>query len=442
MTILLPRSDEPRVSIIIPSSVRTDLLYSCLQSLVRSGPRQIPCETIVVLNETGPEVEAELRKAASGIEIVHAPVNLGVAGAANLGRSLARGEFLALLHDDAEVLPGWMEALVEAADAHPEAGAIGSKMLNPDGSLQNVGAILWQDARTSPPWAGNPPPASAFDRIEAADYCGTASLLVRASAWDAIGGADEQIYPAYYVDVDLCTSLWEIGAAVLCQPKSQVHHRRSASTRSRFRDFIALRNRAYFQRRWAAALEQQEPFDDNSPASIARAGARAQQAWEQCRAGGSAPKGSRRVLDRARQLDECYGKSQALQKSYAEHLESLIEKLEADRNGLQQWATSLVREKQQLEHSLATLARETEKLEQTYHELAQDRQHVGRAYEALEREKQALDREQRELEATHAALAQRYAALEQAYGAILSSRSWRITAPLRHLGMLVKPRSQ
>ena len=96
-------------------------------------------------------------------------------------------------------------------------------------------------------WPGRSLRSSASDPIAAADYCGTASLLVRASAWDAIGGADEQIYPAYYVDVDLCTSLWQAGAAVLCQPKSRVHHRRSASTRSLFRDFIVLRNRARLQ---------------------------------------------------------------------------------------------------------------------------------------------------------------------------------------------------
>src|SRR5436190_1303618 len=255
MTIMLPRSDQPRVSIIIPSSVRTDLLYPCLQSLVRHAPAHIPYETIVVLNETDVNVAEELRSTVHGVEFTRSPVNLGVAGAFNLGRSLARGAYLILLHDDAEVLPGWMEALVEAADAHPEAGAIGSKVLNPDGSLQNIGAILWRDAQTSRRWTGKEPPV--FDRLEAADYCAAASVLVRTSAWDAIGGADEQVYPAYYVDVDFCTSLWQAGAAVLCEPRSQVHHRRGASTRSQFRDFIALRNRAYIQRKWAATLERQ-----------------------------------------------------------------------------------------------------------------------------------------------------------------------------------------
>ena len=116
MNIALVRSDNPRVSIIIPSSIRTDLLYGCLHSLVRFGPREIPYETIVVLNEVDASVEAELRETVSGVEFTSSPVNLGLAGAGNRGRSLARGEFLLLLHDDAEVLPGWLEPLVETAD--------------------------------------------------------------------------------------------------------------------------------------------------------------------------------------------------------------------------------------------------------------------------------------------------------------------------------------
>src|SRR5262245_15697322 len=98
MTLALPRSDEPRVSISIASSVRTDLLYSCLRSLARHAPGHIRYETIVVLNETGPQVEEDLRNATRGIEIARSPVNLGVAGAGNLARTRARGEYLVFLH--------------------------------------------------------------------------------------------------------------------------------------------------------------------------------------------------------------------------------------------------------------------------------------------------------------------------------------------------------
>src|SRR5215471_7188697 len=174
MKIDIAFSDAPRVSVIIVATSSFDLLRACLASVARFGPSTIPFETILVLNEAGPDVEAALRATVTGAKITSSVVNLGLAGAANRGRSLANGEFLLILHDDAEVEPGWMEALVETADAHPEAGAIGGKALWPDGQLQWAGGILWRTAITSKPWVGEEAPApTAFDRLRAVDFCGT-----------------------------------------------------------------------------------------------------------------------------------------------------------------------------------------------------------------------------------------------------------------------------
>ena len=167
MSIDVPMSATPRVSVIIPSSTRHDLLHACLQSLARFGPTTIPYETIVVLSQATTEAETQLRGAATGIQVVSSPANLGLAGAGNRGRALARGELLIVLHDDAEIEPGWMEALVEAADAHPEAGAIGSKVLYPDGRLQRAGGILWRNAQGSHPWFGETPAPDTLRRVRA-----------------------------------------------------------------------------------------------------------------------------------------------------------------------------------------------------------------------------------------------------------------------------------
>src|SRR5690606_27303326 len=113
-TIVVPRSAAPRVSVIVPASSATELIYKCLGSLAAFGPTGIPFETIVVLNRTGPDAAAALRNAVNGIEVLSSTVNLGLGGSANLARHHARGEFLVVLHDDAEIEPGWMEALVAA----------------------------------------------------------------------------------------------------------------------------------------------------------------------------------------------------------------------------------------------------------------------------------------------------------------------------------------
>ena len=322
MSIDVPMSATPRVSVIIPSSTRHDLLHACLQSLARFGPTTIPYETIVVLSQATTEAETQLRGAATGIQVVSSPANLGLAGAGNRGRALARGELLIVLHDDAEIEPGWMEALVETADTHPEAGAIGGKVLYPDGRLQWAGGILWRDAFCSWPWVSERPPPTAFGRLRAVDFCGTSSLLIRAALWDFIGGLDEQFYPVYYVDVDLAMGLRKLGFVVLYQPTSRIRHHQAASSNPDFRDFLLHRNRLIFLKKWGKALENHEP-QEHSSAAIERAMARAEVHADQCRPMGDMTKCSvrSRTFNAAHQDARYVKKSRALQKTYRIHRE-------------------------------------------------------------------------------------------------------------------------
>lgn len=324
--ISLPRSETPQVSIIIASSVRTDLLHACLRSLGQFGPAGIAYETIVVLNEAGEMDEERLRTSFSGIRVTACSVNLGLAGAVNRARVFARGEYILLLHDDAEVLPAWMEALVLAAETHPEAGAIGSMVLSFDGLLQNAGNLLWRDATPTTRWWGALPAPSSFAEVRAVHYCGTSSLLVRASAWDAIGGMDEQFYPAYYVDTDLCMSLRQAGYAVLCQPASRIHHHRAASSSPHFHQFLLAQNRKRFLSKWATALEQHDPFESYSPEGVEQVLAREQAFAEQCRIKrrGFSPPVAPRAFDAQRQEREHADKARALHRAYIEYLEGRI----------------------------------------------------------------------------------------------------------------------
>ena len=276
MKIDLPSSSSPRVSVIIPATASLELLLATLRSISRNVPRHIPMETIVVLNASVAEHTAYLNEVVNGVVLLPSHANLGLAGAGNRGRSVAGGDLLIVLHDDAEIEPGWLEALVETAHAHPEAGAIGGKVLFPDGQLQNAGMVLWRDGTSSPPWAGETPPPTAFDEERVVDYCGTSSLLVRADVWDAIGGMDEQFYPVYYVDVDLAMSIRQLGRVVLYQPASRIRHHGGASTGRRWKEFVAERNRQLFIDKWGPALDQHEPADRlDMPAAIHRATARA-----------------------------------------------------------------------------------------------------------------------------------------------------------------------
>jgi GT2 family glycosyltransferase len=327
-TIHLPEAGAPRVSVIVPAAAAPEMVLACLRSLARNGPREIPFEVIVVLNAAPETTAAALRGSVTGVRVVGSSVNLGLAGAGNRGRALARGDHLVLLHDDAEIEPGWLEALVETADAHPEAGAVGGKVLFPDGRLQNAGMILWRDGTTSQPWIGETPAPSAFETLRAVDYCGTSSLLIRVAAWDAAGGLDERFYPVYYVDVDLAMAIRRQGWVVLYQPRSCIRHQQGASGNLRFRWFVTLRNRRLFLEKWGSALEEHEPPEKGSAEAVRRALARAEAFAERVRRSGTPPAGQLPALpafDPDRQERRHLEMDLGLQTGYAAHLAALLE---------------------------------------------------------------------------------------------------------------------
>jgi len=216
-------------------------------------------ETIVVLNGVGPDEAAAVRGFAAGAQVVHSAVNTGLGAALNRGRSLAGGEFIVVLHDDAEVAAGWLERLVAAADGDPGAGAVGSLVVDREGRVSAAGWQLLPDGTTRPPWPSEPPLAVEVRGVRPVDYCGTCSLLVRASTWDRVGGADETFYPLYYVDVDLCLGIRARGERVICEPASVVRHLGGGSTTREFASFAAARNRVRLLEKWGPLVSAHVP---------------------------------------------------------------------------------------------------------------------------------------------------------------------------------------
>jgi GT2 family glycosyltransferase len=261
-----PRSaPEPRVSIVIVASTAGPLLERCLERLATLDT-PVPFETIVVLNGVQPDGVPSARIGRAGLRcrVESSSVNLGLAGALNLARTLAHGEFIVSLHDDAQVQPGWLDALVETADGQREAGAVGSLVLDERDCVTAAGWELLPDGRTRPPWREEPPPAHAFAGTRPVDYCPSCSLLVRTATWDRLGGADERLFPLYYVDVDLCLAIRARGERVLVEPRSVVVHPGGSSTDRDFALFVAERNRRLLLEKWGDVLRAHEPGAGNT----------------------------------------------------------------------------------------------------------------------------------------------------------------------------------
>ena len=121
---------------------------------------------------------------------------------------------------------------------------VGSRLLNPDGSLQEGGSLIWSDGSTS---GVRPSNVTHSDRLDWARegrlLLGGNPLLVRRTTWEQVGGLEEGYFPAYYEDVDFCLKLKELGLRIWYQPLSAVYHEMSASTSGSWRHYLMMRNR-------------------------------------------------------------------------------------------------------------------------------------------------------------------------------------------------------
>jgi len=255
LPVALPTSESPRVSVIVLGWREAPYLLSCLESIARHCSGAIPFELLLFLNEPSDALRERVRQQVRGARVAESPINLGFGGGNNAAARSARGEFIVLLNDDAVVQPGWLEALVAAADLRPAAGAIGSRVLAWDGTIQEAGGQLWRDASVTPLGYGLPGDSSEFVGLRSVDFASGCSLLVRHETWTALDGFDERYFPAYYEDVDLCLRIRARGLDVLCAGRSAVRHRQGGSVHQRFKSFLLSRNAALLRAMQAAALE-------------------------------------------------------------------------------------------------------------------------------------------------------------------------------------------
>ncbi len=265
----LPTPARPRVSVVVLAFRHARLLHRGLAALARHHTR-IDFETIVVLNGASDHVCEVVDRWVRGAVVVRSSVNLGFAGGCNRGVRASRGEFVVLLNDDTEVEDGWLDALVDTVDGHPEAGAVGSRVRDPWGTLQEAGGILWRDgsiwhvgrlvAHTTP----------RYRYLRRVDYCSGCSLLVRRSTWDAVGGLDEGYFPGYYEDLDLCLKISGLGQTILYQPRSRLLHHGGGDEGSldhRAKEFVARRSKQRFLSLWSSDLGRYpEPPEATPPA--------------------------------------------------------------------------------------------------------------------------------------------------------------------------------
>ena len=255
-TISLPYFDEPLVSVLIPVYKKVEYTLNCLRSIAQHLPA-VPFE-IVVLDDNSPDDSvAELQKVQNLRVVVH-PENLGFLRSCNRGAQLSRGKYLFFLNNDTEVLPGWLDELLDTYQYFPKAGLVGSKLVYPDGALQEAGGIIWADSHAWNFGRDSDPNLPAYNYTREVDYCSGAAILVSKALFDQVGQFDERYVPAYSEDSSLAFEVRKAGWQVVYQPRSVVVHFEGVSNGTNTASGIKayqVENQKKFQELWRKELE-------------------------------------------------------------------------------------------------------------------------------------------------------------------------------------------
>ncbi len=267
----LPQPKAPRASIVIPVYNQLDFTLRCLQSLAASG--DATAFEVIVVDDASNDDSARLLPEIAGLRYHRNTQNLGFIGACNAGAELAKGEFVVFLNNDTEVSQGWLDALLSTFTDHPDTGLAGSKLVYPDGRLQEAGGIIFSDGSAWNYGRYENPDDPRFNFVREVDYCSGAAIALRRGLFNELSGFDALYSPAYYEDADLAMRVRKHGLKVRYQPASTVVHFEgitSGTDLSQGTKAYQVTNQKKFFARWRETLASAHP-SPRASSDIARA---------------------------------------------------------------------------------------------------------------------------------------------------------------------------
>jgi len=258
---------EPSVTVILLTKDRADLLAPCLDSLLRKTAHS-DFNVVVVDNGTRDARAAKILDAAATdprVKVLRRPEAFNFAAFNNEAAKDAGGEVLLFLNNDTEIVaPDWLAQMARAA-MRADVGAVGARLLYPDGRIQHAGvgigaggdaghfdALIAEDA---PSWLGRNDSPHECSAVTAA------CMAVERRKFEAVGGFDAAHLPIEFNDVDLCLRLLEHGWPSLYLPGATLIHKESATRgTAAFRPLkVYARERDYFRARWRAVIRD-DPY--------------------------------------------------------------------------------------------------------------------------------------------------------------------------------------
>ena len=265
---------KPLVSILVPSAGPTrvigdrtiDLLANCVRSIVKKTTYE-NYELLIADDGELPEATAAYLDSVKGMTIrrLHfaQPQGFNFARKLNFIGSHAKGEHLLLLNDDTEVISGeWIEAMLEYSQQEA-IGAVGGKLLYPDGRIQHIGVVMGVSGMAAHAFHGHPGSTPGYGAsawiVRNYSVVTAACMMTRRELFDRLGGFNER-FRLDFNDTDYCLRLRQAGYRLIYTPYAELYHfEMSTSGHRQWQDDEV----AYMNATWKDVLERDPYYNPN-----------------------------------------------------------------------------------------------------------------------------------------------------------------------------------
>lgn len=224
------------VTILIPYRDHVEMTRECVEA-IRQNTKGVSYEILLLDNwSTTPEAArfASAQANIHGTRVLRIAEPFNYSRINNIGVSEASQEFLLFMNNDVFVSePDWLRRMLDEILADEKIGAVGAKLLYPDGTVQHAGVVLGVGgvadhafrglARDAPGYMAHAITAQEVSAVTAA------CMLVRKAAFDQVGRFDEKELSIAFNDVDLCVKLRQAGWKIIYTPDAVAEHRESIS---------------------------------------------------------------------------------------------------------------------------------------------------------------------------------------------------------------------
>lgn len=261
----LPYFENPEVSIIIPAYNQIGYTYACVQS-VMEFTKDIAYE-IILADDVSTDATAQIDNYIEGLVVCRNTTNQGFLRNCNNAAKKARGTYIMFLNNDTRVTENYLSSLLRLIKSDSSIGMVGSKLVYPDGKLQEAGGIIWSDGSGWNYGRGDVPDKCEYNYVRDVDYISGAAILLSTKLWKKIGGFDDRYAPAYCEDSDLAFEVRKAGKRVVYQPQSVVIHYEGVSngtdTHGSGLKKYQIENGKKLKEKWKEELSEQFDNIDN-----------------------------------------------------------------------------------------------------------------------------------------------------------------------------------